>query len=249
MKKSIVLSFAFCSFFSLLSGQNKWNIGPSVTLGLSGEKQFQEINYNNTRSDGFEESKVLPSLGAGIQIERLFGKRWSINLATQYSYIQRFERVEYNYFSSPLNSLTSFNSSKRKLTSHQIQAPIQVHFYFGKPNKIRPYLSLGGQISYSVSAKHESESIYVSNREAYINDWSNEYNFKEGWAPIERFSTSMIYGLGLAFKGFSVEMNRVQNVLKTANNGHSLNYYNAYVLHAPAFVITPVTTISVKYWL
>lgn len=254
MKKSIILSFAFCFFFSLLSGQSKWNIGPSVIFGLSGEQQFHEIDYEtygNARTYSFEESKVLPSMGAGIQVERLIGKRWGINIATQYSYIQRFERSEYSYFSSPLSSLSSFNLTETKFISHQIQAPVQLHFYFGKPGKVRPYISLGGQLSYAISVKQETETLYASNGEASVNEWSNKYDLKSEWSDIPRFSTSMSYGLGVAFKGFAVEVNRVQNVLTTTNyNGsYRLNYYSPYGLYQPSKSKIHTTIMSVKYWL
>lgn len=252
MKNLIGLLFLLFLVSNVAQGQSNWQLGGTIIMGLSGEKDYETSSYGDPSfggSNSMEESKLLPSCGGGFTLQRSIANRWSVNLGMHYQYIQRFDRDEYQYINS-LGTMASYSKNDQKLITHQVQAPLSIHFYFGKKGKLRPFLNAGGQASYAIHAKQTSESLYVSNGERNYSLWEQEYDLRNEWSAVKRISISTVFGAGVAFNRFSIEINRVQKVL-------SQNNYNDYIYYPTVDDIytsryeekTSITALSLKYWL
>jgi hypothetical protein len=252
MKKLIVLSFFFCCSFSLLLGQSKWEFGPSINIGFSGKRQLDESPYEYTggRTVSLEKSKLRPSFGAGFYVKRFIGKRWGLNLGAQYIYNQLYNESQYTNYSTSLNSLIYFSTPETKLINQQLQAPLQAHFYFGKPGGIRPYLSLGGQFSYTLSTTENTENLYSSNGETSTDTWEQKLDFTNQWNALKRFDSSIIYGIGIEFDHFILELNRTK-IIHQSNDYYRYNTYNYNCPYgcygSGSFRKVPITAMSFKY--
>ena len=216
MKQVIFLLFLSLAFTSLKS-QNKWSLGPTINLGFSGEQQKSDTNYDYGPGVFVSElnSKVQPSFGIGFSVERYFGKRWGINIGIQYNFLQRYDfTTETNQPKTGIFTTAYYASNKISLIAHQLQAPLQARFYFGKKRSFRPFLSAGGIGTYTISAKQDNQYTWSSSRIVSQSIDSFSYDFDEDWSAIKRFGLTKIVGLGIDFGIFSFEINRIQSVLK-----------------------------------
>lgn len=253
MKKLTILCLLFYFSFSLLVGQSKWKFEPSISFGYSGEKESENPSdeyFGGGSYNSVKEKKRLPSFGAGFSVERLIKKRWGISLGAHYNYSQSFNRNEYSYY-SVLDVLSSYNAIEENFIYQQIQAPLKVQFYLGKPGGIRPYLSLGGQAIYNISVSSSSQSLYTSGSEVYTYESDYTYDFNNEWNNLKRLNFFPAYSIGVAFQKFSLELNR-SPILLTGNAIYP--YYNSYYCdclcdcnsYAPPVKIHS-TALSIKY--
>ena len=218
--------------------QNKWAFGPVLSLGFSGENQHKVSEFPS-RSGSFvsiEQSILQPAFGVGFSAERYMGKRWSINLGVEYSYLQSFDRTE-SIFYNTVGTLISYNKEDRKLIAQQIQVPLQAHFLFGNPGAIRPYISIGGLANYALSATQIVESIYpLGNGEVVHSTYRDKYDLGNGYSTLKRLNLSVFYGIGIEFKVFSIEFNRSQAALRESP------FYLYYLIDYDSFINLDTST-------
>jgi len=249
MKQSILFILFLSLIATALKSQNKWAVGPTVLTGFSGEQQQNKETYDYSSETYTSKTinKVQPSFGAGFSAERYFGKRWGINLGVQYNYIQRYDFFENDTRSRRgLFSTPYYSSSAKRLIAHQLQAPVQARFYFGKQGKTRPFLSAGGLFTYTLSAKMKSE--YISSSSGITNYSSNDsqYELDKEWTPMKRYKKSFFFGFGIDFKVFSIEINRIQAVL-VENNAYNNTYIGYDCLCYTLKRKTNSTLMTIKY--
>lgn len=211
----------FLLFISLvltpLSSQNKWSVGPNISIGFSGQQQTSEdiLDYSSSTYTSKTISKVQPSFGIGFSAERYIGKRWGINLGVAYNFMQHYD-FHQNSSQTKRGLFVSdfYASNQNRLIAHQIQTPFQARFYFGKKSGTRPFLSAGGVAIYTIAAKQENKHLWSSTGNTSQFSDSYSYQLDEEWSPIKRLNFTPTFGLGIDFGIFSIEINRTNVVLK-----------------------------------
>lgn len=247
MKKIYLLLFISSSCFYHLAGQNNWSMGPTLLLGFSGEQSVKKENFTfppSISTTTNDVRKILPAFGGGWWVAQQFDKKWSLRLGGQYIYTQHYLQTEQTIS----GTFNFYELIERKLTAHQFQFPLQLQYTITNKGGIKPYFTVGGNTSYSLSLKQKIINLFASNGQFNISLKEEEIDFDVVFpSDFDRLELNWIYSLGVEFERFSIELNRSQaTVLEMIND------QNAFIdcfIPCPSFEGRKIhtTMLSIKY--
>lgn len=222
MKKTITLSCCLLMVTGLLLGQSKWSFGAAVHAGYSGTSDNHRNYYPSPQFGDYEtvnSQKFQPTMGVGLWLERRLGKHWGLAAGVDYLLMSSFSRHEAMSYNLE-GSMIFYSEEDRTRQQHQLQIPLEVHFYLGKEsNKWRPFISTGVQVQYLLNEETIVESFYggsaqISSSSLRIQELDYEY------LGYPRMQFGVNVGLGIASDQMSLTLRRTQSV------GNDANYFS-----------------------